>query len=131
MIATSVDHDNDEPLGEGGTWLLDLVSVVDHFQRGFRPGFTVWDALDEAIRRTLSGDDEDGSETPDRLRSSLRRLTDGPSPDLVAVILQQAVRRWVIAMAQRCNDNSCWPHPQPRRLTPPPLISFNDTVDDG
>src|SRR5688572_19834970 len=39
-----------EPLTEGGPLLLDVVSVVDHMRRGVRPGFTVWIAIEEALR---------------------------------------------------------------------------------
>ena len=49
LFAPDSDAHGSEPLDEGGTWLLDLVSAVDHLRRGYRPGFTVWDALAEAI----------------------------------------------------------------------------------
>jgi hypothetical protein len=47
---TPNDDDAGEVLAEGGTWLLDVVAAVDHLGRGHRPGFTVWDALEEALR---------------------------------------------------------------------------------
>ena len=49
LFASDSDTNGSEPLDEGGTWLLDLVSAVDHLRRGYRPGFTVWDALAVAI----------------------------------------------------------------------------------
>ena len=49
LFASDSDTNGSEPLDEGGNWLLDLVSAVDHLRRGYRPGFTVWDALAEAI----------------------------------------------------------------------------------
>lgn len=121
--------DHSEQLSEGGTWLLDLVSAVDYLQRGYRGGFTVWDALDEAIGHTLPTDadrDEAGSPVADPLRHTLSRFLDQPSAQPVAVMLQKAVRHWVTAMAQRCNNNGWWPHPQPRRSFPPPLIGLDD-----
>ena len=45
LFAPDPDTHGSEPLDEGGTWLLDLVSAVDHLRRGYRPGFTVWEAL--------------------------------------------------------------------------------------
>ena len=70
-----VDHPDREPLAEGGTWLLDLVAAVDHLRRGHRPGLTVWDALEEALRWTTS-DDDAAWDTPDPLAATLRQLLD-------------------------------------------------------
>ena len=56
----AIDQDA-ESLDEGGTWLLDLVSAVDHLRRGYRPGFTVWDALAEAIGCSAAAIASDGS----------------------------------------------------------------------
>lgn len=126
--------DDTEPLGEGGTWLLDLVAVVDHFNRGYRPGFTVWDALEEAIRHALPTETDDGdtssSESSDPLADALRCVANQPSPPPVALRLQRAVRRWVIEMAQRSNSGAYWPHPQARRSFPPPFLILDDLPDD-
>lgn len=111
-----------ESLAEGGTWLLDLVSAVDHLRRGHRPGFTVWDALEEALRWTLpAGDDAESWNSPDPLKDALRRFLDDPAPASERV--QTAVRRWVAAMADRYNDGHHWPHPVARRGFPPPLLT--------
>lgn len=110
-----------EALVEGGTWLLDLVAAVDHLRRGHRPGLTVWDALEEALRWSTTAHDESVWDAPDPLASTLRRSLEqaaGPA----AVILQTAVRRWVTVMADRYNDGHHWPHPAPRRGFPPPSI---------
>jgi hypothetical protein len=121
MTPDSLLPDDDrEPLEEGGTWLLDLVAAVDHLRRGQRPGLTVWDAIDEALR-TGEPDWDD----PDPLRSTLTTLlerTTGP----VEVEIQAAVRWWVLAAADRYNNGQHWPHPAPRRGFPPPTIGFSE-----
>jgi hypothetical protein len=113
-----------EVLAEGGTWLLDLVAAVDHLGRGNRPGFTVWDALEEALRwtRPTGDDDEELWDSPDPLADSLGRFLDTSGP--TAERLQTAVRRWVTAMAERYNNGHHWPHPAPRRGFPPPLLTI-------
>lgn len=115
-----IDHPDGEPLAEGGTLLLDLVAAVDHLRRGHRPGLTVWDALEEAVRWTTS-DDDPVWDTADPLAATLRQLldqTDAP----VADTMQGAVRRWVMAMAGGYNNGQRWPHPTPRRSFPPPSL---------
>lgn len=115
-----------ESLEAGGTWLLDLVAAVDHLRRGIRPGITVWDAIEEALRwntPATEGSDpvEPAWDDPDPLRGSLARFLNhstGPA----SVEAQIAVRRWVLAMAARYNDGYHWPHPVPRRSFPPPRV---------
>ena len=116
-----------EPLEEGGTWLLDLVAAVDHLRRGIRPGITVWDAIEEALRwhtpRT-DGDEpvEPAWDDPDPLHGTLARFLDhstGPTN----VDAQIAVRHWILAMAARYNDGHHWPHPTSRRSFPPPMLA--------
>ena len=117
------DGDTSEALAEGGTWLLDLVAAVDHLRRGHRPGLTVWDALEEAVRWTLPDlDDEAAWQTPDPLVHTLHRLLDQADTP-VARSLQIALLQWVTAMAERYNNGHHWPHPQPRRGFPPPLLA--------
>ena len=116
-----------EPLDEGGAWLLDLVAAVDHLRRGIRPGITVWNALEEALRwHTPTADGNEPSEPawndPDPLRSTVGRFLDRAS-GLTSVEAQIAVRHWVLAMAARYNDGHHWPHPTPRRSFPPPLFA--------
>ncbi len=101
--ALSARRHDEEPLDEGGTWLLDLVSAVDHLRRGYRPGLTVWDALVEA--------------RSDEIRSG------GDVDELPAERQQRAVRRWVLTMADRYNAGHHWPHPTSRRAFPPTLTS--------
>ena len=122
-----------EPLEEGGTWLLDLVAAVDHLRRGIRPGVTVWDAIEEALRwHTPSTDGLDLPEPnwddPDPLRGTLTRFLDhatGPAN----VEAQVAVRHWILAMAARYNDGHHWPHPTARRSFPAPMLAA-DLLDE-
>ncbi|MGH9228318.1 MAG: hypothetical protein ACRD07_06210 [Acidimicrobiales bacterium] len=120
-----VDDDGGEVLAEGATWLLDLVAAVDHLRRGYRPGLTVWDALEEALRWTLPAgdDDEDLCDRPDPLADRLRGFLETSGP--TAERLQTALRRWVSAMADRHNSGHHWPHPAPRRGFPPPLHTIS------
>ncbi len=116
--------DNTESTDEASTWLLDLVAAVDHLRRGLRPGLTVWDAIEEAVRT----DEPDWNDT-DPLRSALDDLVgraDGP----VSLELQAATRRWVLAAADRYNDGHHWPHPTPRRGFPPPVLDTTTIKHD-
>ncbi len=129
-----IPEDSDlESLDEGGTWLCDLVAAVDHLRRGLRPGITVWDAIEEALRwHTPTTDEPDGTEPawggPDPLRSTLTRFLHHTGPANVEA--QLAVRRWVLTMADRYNDGHHWPHPAPRRSFPPPMLAVDDLPDD-
>jgi hypothetical protein len=116
LFASDADTNGPEPLDEGGTWLLDLVSAVDHLRRGYRPGFTVWDALAEAIDWAQEEVDnaDDGTTTP-RIADPFTALRDGHTA------LQRAIRTWVIVMAERYNSGHEWPHPIVRRGFPPPF----------
>jgi hypothetical protein len=131
-----VDPDGTEALHEGGTHLLDLVAAVDHLARGIRHDFTVWDALEEAFRwwlteqaarATSTLDDHDSALAGDdplhaRLDQLLTRVGEDPTTT-AADALQQAIRRWTTAMADRYNAGYHWPHPTPRHSFPPPLIN--------
>ncbi|MGH9185217.1 MAG: hypothetical protein ACRD0U_05305, partial [Acidimicrobiales bacterium] len=124
-----------EPLDEGGTWLLDLVGAVDHLRRGIRPGITVWDALEEALRwHTSTADGDEPSEPAwddvDPLRSTVGRFL-GRAHGLTSMEAQIAVRHWVLAMAARYNDGHHWPHPTQRRSFRPPLLASELTEGTG
>jgi len=114
-LFTSEELEGDDP-ADGATWLLDLVAAVDHLRRGVRPGLTVWDALEEALRA-----DEPYWDDPDPLRTTLHGFlasTGGP----VDIELQAGIRQWVLAAAERFNDGHHWPHPAARRGFPAPSI---------
>lgn len=143
---SAASRDVSDELADGATWLLDLVSAVDHLRRGHRHQFTVWDALEEALRawvfehhsqEAAGSADSPGSEDvpwdePDPLASTLGDVLDilAVEPHLGAqVVLQQAVRRWVLALAASANDGAYWPHPLPRRAFPPVRLSLLDDPD--
>lgn len=117
---TTDPFDTDPPdrddIADGGTWLLDLVSAVDHLRRGMRPALTVWDALAEALR-TGEPDWDD----PDPLRSSLTDVLDDATTTVDREV-QAKVRWWVLAAADRYNHGHHWPHPTARRGFPPPAV---------
>jgi hypothetical protein len=115
LFTSDSDTNGSEPLDEGGTWLLDLVSAVDHLRRGYRPGFTVWDALAEAIDWAAATTAEDGPRPRD-FRGVLTALP------VEHEALQHAVRMWVLVMADRYNGGYHWPLPESRRRYPPPLV---------
>ena len=112
LFAPDSDTHGSEPLDEGGTWLLDLVSAVDHLRRGYRPGFTVWDALAEAIEWAATTTADDGSPAGDFGGVLMARPADHEA-------LQRAVRVWVLVMADRYNAGYRWPHPAARMTFPP------------
>jgi len=115
LFAPDSDTNGPEPLGEGGTWLLDLVSAVDHLRRGYRPGFTVWDALAEAIEWAAPTTAGHGQ----RPRDFGGVFTACP---VGHEALQRAVRVWVLVMADRYNAGYRWPHPVPRTGFPPARV---------
>jgi hypothetical protein len=121
LFTLGSDAHGSEPLDEGGTWLLDLVSAVDHLRRGYRPGFTVWDALAEAIEWAAPTTAEDGQRPGDFYGVLVARPASHEA-------VQRAVRVWVLVMADRYNNHHHWPHPESRRLFPPPLLA-DDTPD--
>ena len=113
LFTPDSDTSESEPLDEGGTWLLDLVSAVDHLRRGYRPGFTVWDALAEAIESAARTTAENGAPTADFGRMLVAQPAGHET-------LQRAVRLWALVMANRYNSGHHWPHPAPRRGFPSP-----------
>jgi hypothetical protein len=128
MTANQPDHPwaptpNTEPLEEGGLWLLDLVAAVTYLRRGFRPDFTVWAALEEALRSWTTEDSllANGAPDPDRieptwgvedpLRDTLRHflaVLDAQGDSDTAVAMQRAVRRWTTTMSERFNAGCGW-----------------------
>jgi hypothetical protein len=118
LFTSDSDTNGSEPLDEGGTWLLDLVSAVDHLRRGYRPGFTVWDALTEAVAWI---EDETGIDI-DEGKSTTTSAVGLAAASGDQQALQRAVRWWVVVMAERYNAGYQWPHPTPRRLVPPRRI---------
>jgi hypothetical protein len=123
-----------EPLGEGGTHLLDLVAAVDYLNRGIRTDFTVWDALEEALTWWLTDhhpdhrSDDLGADDP--LRCRLTQLVEhapASGESSLADTLQQALRHWTATMADRFNNGYHWPHPLARRTLPTHRIATPPT----
>ena len=85
-----------------------------------RPGFTVWDALDEAIRwwifdrLSLDGEVDLGTELlwddPDPLRTTLASLLETTASSgavdghELSTVLDSALRKWLVRTADRVND---------------------------
>jgi hypothetical protein len=114
---------------------LDVVSAVDYLSQGHRPGLTVYDALEEALRwrgvLPISGYDElPPSELshlpwsdPDPLRTALVQLMESSPPttdpgSATSDVVHDALRKWVEEMSKRFNESRDWAHP-PR---PEPLL---------
>lgn len=95
-----------EPLDEAGSLLLQLVAAVDYLRRGIRPGFTVWDAFEEALRWQLNVD-EDWTAT-DPLGRLIRMTLGSDDHKLIANALGSALRRWVQASAAMHNNGLTW-----------------------
>jgi hypothetical protein len=123
-----------EDVNDGGTHLLDLVAATDHLARGIRHDFTVWDALEEALRwwladqaaldtGALDGDLDPPRDGSDPLSDHLARIVEYIDDSTVTAgeILQQAVRRWATETANRYNAGHHWPRRTARRSFPPPL----------
>jgi len=103
------------------TW-LEVVAAVDYLSRGHRPGFTVWDAVEEALRwytaHLIAGDDDRLAaiaaadlpwDDPDPLRTALERLVEHHPPASDAVMgsaeaIDVALVDWLAAMALEHND---------------------------
>jgi hypothetical protein len=130
-----IADESTEDLNNGGTHLLDLVAATDHLACGIRHDFTVWDALEEALRwwhadqaalhtGAPDGDLDSPRDGSDPLGDHLGRIVeyiDDHATLTAAEIVQQAVRRWAIETANRYNEGHHWPHPTARRSFPPPL----------
>jgi len=108
---------------------LDVVSAVDYLSRGHRPGLTVYDALEEALRwhidALVSGYEEFSAmdervdlpwDDPDPLHTALDQLAlhNPPADDeqsTSAHACHSALAHWVRQMADQYNDGCRWAHP--------------------
>jgi hypothetical protein len=98
----------------------EVVSATDYLRELERPGFTVWDALDEAVRRwivdhlSVDGDTETVPDLPwddpDPLRTVLGELLNivpsagAPGGHTLAAVLDAALLAWLVRTAHRIND---------------------------
>ena len=128
-IGVHVEAGQDQ--GHAAVW-LEVVSATDYLTLHHKPGFSVWDAVEEAIRwwatDFLSPSDESEMveapelpwTDPDPLRSSIERLlaTVGASelPDGHGMpdALTAALRVWLRLMSNTYNDGHQFAHPRPR-----------------
>ncbi len=112
---------------------LDVVSAVDYLSQGHRPGLTVYDALEEALRwhigALVAGYDEYPAvvergdlpwDDPDALRTALEQLAlhNPPADDrqsTSAYAFHSALAHWVRQMADQYNDGHGWVCPVPGR----------------
>lgn len=105
-----------EDLDLGGTWLIELAVTVDFLRRGDRPGLTVWDALEEALRWWIdeqagatggapNAEHEPQGASLDRtLVQALELLEPDPRTN-AAVAIQQAIRRWLDVTGARLDQS--------------------------
>lgn len=116
-----MNRPNDRRASTSETW-IEVVAAVDYLSRGHRPGFGVWDAVEEALRwytaHLVAGDDEvlvaaaAGElpwDDPDPLRTALERLVQhhpsaGEADENCASAVDAALVDWLIAMAFEHND---------------------------
>ena len=102
---------------------LDVVAAVDFLASTHRPGLTVWDALEEAIRWWTAArldpanDFPSGTAVelpwsdPDPLRTTLERLVGvvGPVQSMDGLqlpdALDSALTAWLIVMSERNNED--------------------------
>ena len=103
----------DETLHDAGGLLFQLVAAVDYLGRGFRPGFTVWDAIEEALR--WHGEFGTDWIEPDPLLRTLRLSFSQTAQPSAADTLTAAIRHWVEAAATTYNDSVPWELSSARR----------------
>ncbi len=103
------------------TW-LEIVAAVDYLSRGHRPGFTVWDAVEEELRcytaYLVAGDDAELAviasaelpwADPDPLRSALERFVEhspgtADGDDSTTDLLHAALVDWLRVIESQHND---------------------------
>jgi hypothetical protein len=120
----------------GAVW-LEVVSAVDYLAAVHRPGFTVWDALDEAVRwwtaelldpRHGFPDRRPGElpwHDPDPLRSTIEVLLGAVAPAIgndipgIADAFTAALASWLAVTADEFNDGDPFGPPAARRASRP------------
>lgn len=129
------------------TW-LEVVAAVDYLSRGHRPGFGVWDAVEEALRwytaHLVAGDDdamvamaaaELPWDDPDPLRTALERFVEHHSlasaayEGTSAEVINAALVDWLVVTADRHNDGHRFAHLPQRAAIQLEKAFFNDPVD--
>ena len=107
---------------------LDVVSAVDYLSRGHRPGLTVYDALEEALRwhaawAVIDHDElqfpevgEPPWDDPNSLHTVLGRLVLDHPPAIdeeptFGDVIHQALSIWAARMSEQHNDGHRWTRP--------------------
>lgn len=133
-----MNRPNDRRASTSETW-LEVVAAVDYLSRGHRPGFGVWDAVEEALRwytaHLVAGDDDALAasaaaelpwDDPDPLRTALELLvlhcppaaeSEGTSSDA----MHAALADWLLVMAHEYNDEHRFTLPGQIGAIPAPL----------
>ena len=128
---------------------LEVVAAVDYLGRGHRPGFGVWDAVEEALRwhtaYVVAGDDDALAavaaaelpwDDPDPLRTALERLVVHHPPaaeaeETSADVIHAALADWLLVMAHDYNDGHCFPVPGDRvSAVPSPVRALRGRPSD-
>lgn len=109
---------------------LDVVSAVDYLSRGHRPGLTVYDALEEALRWhsawPVAFRDEESLpseatklpwDDPDPLRTAVQQLVADNPPSAeqdvtISTVVHHSLASWVRHMSATFNDDRQWAHPR-------------------
>lgn len=133
-----MNHPSDGRAPPSETW-LEVVAAVDYLSRGHRPGFTVWDAVEEALRwytaHLVAGDDDALAamaaaelpwDDPDPLRTALERLVAHHPPSdasegTSAEAIHAALTDWLLAMAHDYNDGHRFALANRIRAIPSPI----------
>jgi hypothetical protein len=96
---------DEKAVDDGVVLMTELVAAVTWLRRGDRPGLTVWDAIEEALRgRSAMRADWC---LPDPLREALQaKFAEQDVP--IAVALADAIRQWLHAMSHSLNEGHNW-----------------------
>jgi hypothetical protein len=105
-----------DPPDHADVWAQTLAAVA-YLADTTRPGFTIWDAVDEAVREWIAGmlelpapAEAPAWDDPDRLRTSMTTLLTVTAPagaavsDPLADLLSAALHSWVLKLADEVND---------------------------
>lgn len=91
----------------------EVIAAVEFLRDGLRPGLTVWEVLEEAVRRWLDGDQRAVSAwtDPDRLRSSVESLfrqlgpAGGYGACALSTVLTSALHGWIAEARRDHNED--------------------------
>lgn len=93
------------PADDSGTLLLDLVTAVDYLRLDVFPGFTVWDAIEQALR--WHANFEADFAEPDPLARALRVVMAQSNTTAVST-LDDSLWAWLGATSVIYNEAQGW-----------------------